>query len=230
MNLRPLLAAVVLFATFGASAQPAPVTNSRMVPAPVQPGADAALDERQAREWGLRSEVGALPATDAGAARGLFAPARSAHDAGHRGPQRGGAQALRRAAGAGRGPARRQDAGLPAGLRRGVAAPVSRPAAREPARRQGAGCRQHRLRAPGGLRQGRLRTVRATRAAVAGGRHSLRSLHGRQPSGRRAHPAVGRRRASTRPGCAPAPSRSTTMRGAGCRSACPAICRPWCAE
>ncbi|MBN0639341.1 MAG: TIGR03759 family integrating conjugative element protein, partial [Pseudomonas aeruginosa] len=33
MNLRPLLAAVVLFATFGASAQPAPVTNSRMVPA-----------------------------------------------------------------------------------------------------------------------------------------------------------------------------------------------------
>ena len=56
MNLRPLLATVVLFAAFGASAQPAPVTNSRMVPAQVQPGADAALDERQAREWGLRSE------------------------------------------------------------------------------------------------------------------------------------------------------------------------------
>lgn len=56
MNLRPLLAAVVLFAAFGASAQPAPVTNSRMVPAQVQPGADAALDERQAREWGLQPE------------------------------------------------------------------------------------------------------------------------------------------------------------------------------
>ena len=59
MNLRSLLAAVVLFAAFaafGASAQPAPVTNSRMVPAQVQPGADAALDERQAREWGLQPE------------------------------------------------------------------------------------------------------------------------------------------------------------------------------
>ena len=56
MILRSLLAAVVLFAVFGASAQPAPVTNSRMVPAQVQPGADAALDERQAREWGLQPE------------------------------------------------------------------------------------------------------------------------------------------------------------------------------
>ena len=56
MNLRSSFAAVVLFAAFGASAQPAPVTNSRMVPAQVQPGADATLDERQAREWGLRSE------------------------------------------------------------------------------------------------------------------------------------------------------------------------------
>ena len=56
MILRSLLAAVVLFAAFGASAQPAPVTNSRMVPAQVQLGTDAALDERQARDWGLRSE------------------------------------------------------------------------------------------------------------------------------------------------------------------------------
>jgi integrating conjugative element protein (TIGR03759 family) len=31
-------------------------------------------------------------------------------------------------------------------------------------------------------------------------------------------------------GCAPAPSRSTTTPGAGCRSACPAICPPWCAR
>ena len=56
MILRSLLAAVVLFAAFGASAQPASVTNSRMLPAQVQPGTDAALDERQARDWGLRSE------------------------------------------------------------------------------------------------------------------------------------------------------------------------------
>ena len=57
MNLRrSLLAAVVLFAAFGASAQPAPVTNSRMVPAQVQPGAMPRLDERQAREWGLQPE------------------------------------------------------------------------------------------------------------------------------------------------------------------------------
>ena len=41
---------------FGASAQPAPVTNSRMVPAQVQLEADAAPDERQAREWGLQPE------------------------------------------------------------------------------------------------------------------------------------------------------------------------------
>ncbi|TAH44705.1 MAG: TIGR03759 family integrating conjugative element protein [Betaproteobacteria bacterium] len=56
MILRSLLVAVVLPTSFGASAQPAPVTNSRMAPTHVQPGADAALDERQAREWGLRSE------------------------------------------------------------------------------------------------------------------------------------------------------------------------------
>jgi integrating conjugative element protein (TIGR03759 family) len=31
-------------------------------------------------------------------------------------------------------------------------------------------------------------------------------------------------------GCAPAPSRSTMMPGAGCRSACPASCPPWCAR
>jgi len=56
MNLRPMPAAVVLFVAFGASAQPASVTNSRMVPAQVQPSADAVLDERQARDWGLHPE------------------------------------------------------------------------------------------------------------------------------------------------------------------------------
>ncbi|MEB1846798.1 TIGR03759 family integrating conjugative element protein [Xanthomonas campestris pv. campestris] len=56
MILRPLLTAIVLFAAFGASAQPAPVTNARVVPSQIQPSTDATLDERQARDWGLRSE------------------------------------------------------------------------------------------------------------------------------------------------------------------------------
>src|SRR3546814_14594745 len=53
MNLRPLPAAVVLFAAFaafGASAQPAPVTNSRMVPPPAPPGTDPAHAQTQARD------------------------------------------------------------------------------------------------------------------------------------------------------------------------------------
>ena len=56
MTLRPMLAAVLLFTAMGASAQPAPVTNARVVPSQVQPNTDAALDERQARDWGLQPE------------------------------------------------------------------------------------------------------------------------------------------------------------------------------
>jgi integrating conjugative element protein (TIGR03759 family) len=56
MTLRPMLAAVLLFAAMGASAQPAAVTNARVVPSQVQPSTDATLDERQARDWRLRSE------------------------------------------------------------------------------------------------------------------------------------------------------------------------------
>ena len=55
MILRPMLAAVLLSASLGASAQ-SPVTNARVVPSQVQPSTDATLDERHARDWGLRSE------------------------------------------------------------------------------------------------------------------------------------------------------------------------------
>ncbi len=56
MTLRPMLAAVLLFTAMGTSAQPAAVTNARVVPGQVQPNTDMALDERQARDWGLRPE------------------------------------------------------------------------------------------------------------------------------------------------------------------------------
>ncbi|WP_018988593.1 TIGR03759 family integrating conjugative element protein [Aromatoleum toluclasticum] len=56
MTLRPMLAAVLLFTAMGTSAQPAAVTNARVVPSQVQPNTVAALDERQARDWGLRPE------------------------------------------------------------------------------------------------------------------------------------------------------------------------------
>ena len=39
-----------------ASAQSAPVASSRTVPAQIQNSSDAALDERLARDWGLRSD------------------------------------------------------------------------------------------------------------------------------------------------------------------------------
>lgn len=55
MTLRPMLAAVLLSVSLGASAQ-SPVTNARVVPSQVQPNTDAALDERQARDWGLQPE------------------------------------------------------------------------------------------------------------------------------------------------------------------------------
>ncbi|MBV59833.1 MAG: TIGR03759 family integrating conjugative element protein [Nevskiales bacterium] len=53
---RLTIAAVVLSAAVGASAQSALATNARVVPSQVQPNTDAALDERQARDWGLRAE------------------------------------------------------------------------------------------------------------------------------------------------------------------------------
>ena len=56
MTLRPMLVAVLLFTAMGASAQPAAVTNARVVPSQVQPSTDATLDEiveRQHRQHGF---------------------------------------------------------------------------------------------------------------------------------------------------------------------------------
>jgi integrating conjugative element protein (TIGR03759 family) len=50
-----ILATTVIAAT-NASAEPAPQTNSRTVPAQLQNSVDGALDERLARDWGLRPE------------------------------------------------------------------------------------------------------------------------------------------------------------------------------
>lgn len=55
MNLRLMRAAALLFVSFGAVAQ-SPVSSTRVVPNQVQPSTDAALDERMARDWGLRGE------------------------------------------------------------------------------------------------------------------------------------------------------------------------------
>jgi len=53
--------AQALIATFAvtvpsAFAEPAPAVTSRAIPTQIQNSADAALDERLARDWGLRSE------------------------------------------------------------------------------------------------------------------------------------------------------------------------------
>ena len=50
------LAAILAVVAGAASAQSAPIASSRTVPAQVQNSADAALDERLARDWGLRPE------------------------------------------------------------------------------------------------------------------------------------------------------------------------------
>ncbi|MCC4113903.1 TIGR03759 family integrating conjugative element protein [Aromatoleum toluclasticum] len=50
------LAVVLVVAVADASAQPVPVTASRATQSQVQNSTDAALDERQARDWGLRPD------------------------------------------------------------------------------------------------------------------------------------------------------------------------------
>lgn len=50
-----ILATTVIAAT-NASAEPAPQANSRSVPAQLQNSVDGTLDERLARDWGLRPE------------------------------------------------------------------------------------------------------------------------------------------------------------------------------
>ena len=50
------LVATVVFTVPGAFAEPAPVATSRTVPTQVQDSTDTALDEHQAKDWGLRPE------------------------------------------------------------------------------------------------------------------------------------------------------------------------------
>lgn len=52
-----------------------------------------------------------------------------------------------------------------------------------------------RQRPHGGVREGRLRRVQSGRAALANVRYAVRSLHGRQPPGRRTYPRLGQARA-----------------------------------
>ena len=113
----------------------------------MQNSTDAGLDERLARDWGLRPEEWARYRQLMQGPLGIYSPNLDPLTAlGIEGPQRRGAQPLRGAAGTGRVAARGQDAGLSARLRRCVAAPVSRPAAREPARRTGSRFRATGLR------------------------------------------------------------------------------------
>lgn len=144
-----------------------------MVPAQVQPGADAALDERQAREWGLRSEEWARYRQLMQGPLGVYSPqldpltalgieARSDEERRRYAELQVQAEAQR--VGKTLAYQRAYDAawqrlfpGQPRVSLPGAKAQV--PATPAPA--------------PGGLRQGRLRTVRAARAAVAGGRHGL---------------------------------------------------------
>ncbi|CDI94453.1 integrating conjugative element protein [Pseudomonas aeruginosa PA38182] len=231
MNLRPLLAAVVLFATFGASAQPAPVTNSRMVPAQVQPGADAALDERQAREWGLRSEEWARYRQLMQGPLGVYSPQLDPLTA--LGIEARSDEERRRYAEL-QVQAEAQRVGKTLAYQRAYDAAWQRLFPGQPrvslpgAKAQGAGnTGSGRLAvfvkadcAPCAQRVQQLQA--AGTASISTWSAAVRTT--------RASGSGPPRRASTRPGCAPAPSRSTTMRDAGCRSACPAICRPWCAR
>ncbi len=231
MILRSSLAAVVLFAAFGASAQPAPVTNSRMVPAQVQPGTDAALDERQAREWGLQPEEWARYRQLMQGPLGVYSPqldpltalgieARSEEE--RRRYAELQVQAEARRVGKALAYQRAYDAAwqrLFPGQPR-----VSLPGAKA----QGAG-----NTGSGRWRSSSRPTAHRARSACSSCRRPARPSISTWSAAVRTTRASGSgppRRASTRPGCALAPSRSTTMRGAGCRSASPAICRPWCAR
>lgn len=56
MTIRPTLAGILLLTACHAFAQPPPTTNTRVDSVREQSSADAALDERQSRDWGLRPE------------------------------------------------------------------------------------------------------------------------------------------------------------------------------
>ncbi|MGQ0697504.1 MAG: TIGR03759 family integrating conjugative element protein [Panacagrimonas sp.] len=56
MLLRLTIAVTALFAAVAAFAQPNSVANARITSTQARPSADAGLDERRARDWGLRTE------------------------------------------------------------------------------------------------------------------------------------------------------------------------------
>lgn len=56
MSFRPFFATALTLVAVTASAQSAPVTNSRTLQIQTETSADSALDERQAQDWGLRAE------------------------------------------------------------------------------------------------------------------------------------------------------------------------------
>src|SRR5574343_545328 len=127
------LAAILTVVAGAASAQSAPVASSRTVPAQVQNSADAALDERLARDWGLRPEEWARYRQLMQGPLGIYSPNLDPLTA-------LGIEA------------RGQDAGLPAGLRRRLEAALSGPAARGHAGCEGAGHRQPGFGPAGGFR------------------------------------------------------------------------------
>jgi integrating conjugative element protein (TIGR03759 family) len=68
-----ILATTVIAAT-NASAEPAPQANSRSVPAQLQNSVDGTLDERLARDWGLRPEEWARYRQLMQGPRGIYSP------------------------------------------------------------------------------------------------------------------------------------------------------------
>ena len=156
-----------------------------------EPGAPAGRP-RAGRPGGNRmglaaTRMGTLPRADGWAAGYLLAQPGPAVRPGHRSSHGRRTAPLCGTAGAGGSAPRREAARLPARLRRGLAAPESGDAAREPARRQ-AGRRPiqqslARQRPHGGVRQGRLRSLRTARAAPAILGRGVRPVHGGQPPG-----------------------------------------------
>ena len=185
------LAAILAVVAGAASAQSAPVASSRTVPAQVQNSADAVLDERLARDWGLRPEEWARYRQLMQGPLGVYSPnldpltalgieARSDEERNRYAELQ--VQAESKRVGKTLAYQRAYDAAwkrLYPGQQR-----VDMPGAKAP----GAG---NRGRAGWRFREGRVPAVRAARAPVAGGRYRLRSLHGRQPPGRHPHPPVG---------------------------------------
>ena len=224
------LAAILAVVAGAASAQSAPVASSRTVPAQVQNSADAVLDERLARDWGLRPEEWARYRQLMQGPLGVYS----------RTSIRSRPWASRRAA------TRNATAMRSCRCRRNQSAWARRWPTSGPTTPPGSGsirassawtCRVRRRRAPA-TGVGRLAVFvkaecppceqRARQLQAAGTAFDLYMVGSRQDDTRIRQWAT---QAGIDPGaCAHARSRSITTPGAGCRSACLAICPPWCAR